>query len=59
MGPKALASLPKDRQSGVNKLAEDRFTSLTSDTAIDIEAYLTNQKMKRARCHTGNLLTIS
>ena len=54
-----LASLPKDRQSGVNKLAEDRSTSLTSDTAIDIEAYLTNQKMKRTRCHTGNLLTIS
>ena len=54
-----LISLPKDKQRGVNKLAEDRSASLTSDTAIDIEAYRTNQEMKRARRHTVNLRTIS
>ena len=40
-----LASLPKDRQSGETKLAEDMSTSLTGVTAIDIEAYRTNQEM--------------
>ena len=38
-------------------VAEERPTSLTGGSAIDIKAYQTHQKIKRARRHAHNLPT--